>query len=103
MNFTKEQFQALSAWEDNFKTAVDAGWARHPGRYNLRVIYDIYTSATGDRRRFDANCQKCATDLLADCGRLYFQDKAARTEVEVSEAVPVKKVKVKVKTTKKGN
>ena len=108
MRFTEEQLNTLSAWEDNFRTAVNAQWARNPGKSGLRVIYDIYTSATGDQRRFNDNCNHCILSLLQDCGRIYFQDKqelalrnipAKAVEVSQEAADPVKKVEVK--TTKK--
>ncbi len=107
MKFTEEQLKTLSAWEDNFRTATQARWARNPGRSNLRVIYDIYTSTTGDKRRFNDNCQHCILSLLRDCGRIYFADKEelARRQVEISQEVaePVEKVEVKTarKTTRK--
>ena len=72
------------------------------------MIYDIYTTATGDRRRFSDNCNHCILSLLTDCGRLYFQDiteaaitKESTREVKVSQeaAKPVRKARVK--TTKK--
>lgn len=105
MTFTDEQLTTLSAWEDNFRTAVNAQWARNPGRSGLKVIYDIFTSVTGDTRRFNDNCNHCILSLLQDCGRIYFQDKqelALRAiptkEVKVSqdEKQVVKRVKVKV-------
>lgn len=108
MRFTEQQLKDLSPWEDNFRTAVNAQWARNPGRSGLKVIYDIFTSVTGDTRRFNDNCNHCILSLLQDCGRIYFQDKqelalrAIPTKaVEVSQeaAEPVKKVAVK--TTKK--
>ena len=108
MTFTTEQLKTLSAWEENFRTAVRAQWARNPGRSGLRVIYDIYTTATGDRRRFSDNCNHCILSLLTDCGRLYFQDiteselaKIPTKAVQVSQeaAKPVRKARVK--TTKK--
>lgn len=108
MTFTKEQIKTLSAWEDNFRTAIRAKWARNPGRSALRVIYDIYTSATGDRRRFSDNCSTCILSLLQDCGKLYFQDsdelnrmESSSRGVEVSQeaAKPVRKARIK--TTKK--
>lgn len=113
MRFTEEQLKDLSPWEDNFRTAVNAQWARNPGRSGLKVIYDIFTSVTGDTRRFNDNCNHCILSLLQDCGRIYFQDKqelalrAIPTKaVEVSQeaAEPVKKVAVKTskkRTTKK--
>ena len=82
MRFTEEQLNTLSAWEDNFRTAVNAQWARNPGRDGLRVIYDIYTSVTGDQRRFNDNCNHCILSLLQDCGRIYFQDKEEQKAVK---------------------
>ena len=107
MTFTTEQLKALSAWEENFRTAVKAKWARNPGRTALRTIYDIYTSATGDRRRFSDNCSTCILNLLTDCGKLYFEDiLSASVEDKTSKAVKVSEKagkvarKVSVKTTK---
>ena len=108
MTFTKEQLKTLSAWEENFRTAVNAQWARNPGRSGLRTIYDIYTSATGDRRRFSDNCSHCILSLLTDCGKLYFQDilelavdKVPTREVKVSQEEKQAVRKARVKTTKK--
>ena len=72
------------------------------------MIYDIYTSATGDRRRFSDNCSTCILSLLTDCGRLYFQDikeaamtKESTKEVKVSQEEKQVVRKARVKTTKK--
>ena len=72
------------------------------------MIYDIYTSATGDRRIFSDNCSTCILSLLTDCGRLYFQDiteaamnKESTREVKVSREAKQVVRKARVKTTKK--
>lgn len=107
MTFTTEQLQTLSQWEDNFRTAVRARWARNPGRSALRVIYDIYTAATGDQRRFSDNCSTCILSLLTDCGNAYFKDitekAVTNTKVEVKVSQEEKQVvrKARIKTTKK--
>ena len=108
MTFTKEQLQTLSAWEENFRTAIKAKWARNPGRTALRVIYDIFTQATGDRRRFSDNCSTCILNLLTDCGKLYFEDTFGTTvdnpsakEVKVSQEAKETVRKARVKTTKR--
>lgn len=114
MKFTEEQFKALSAYEQKFHTAIIADWCRHPGLSGLRLIYDIYTTVTGDQRRFSDNCQHCIVSLMRDCGRLYFADKeeimtreaaiAAENDkkaVELSEQAAGTKEKVEVKTAKK--
>ena len=112
MTFTKEQIETLSAWEENFRTAVRAQWARNPGRSGLKVIYDIFTSATGDRRRFSDNCSHCILSLLHDCGELYYRDveEMARNAAESKEKTKVvglsterkKVVRKAVKTASKG-
>ena len=108
MTFTTDQLETLSQWEENFRTAVRARWARNPGRSGLRVIYDIYTSATGDNRRFSDNCNHCILSLLTDCGRIYFQDtteaamnKESTKDVKVSQEAKQVVRKARVKTTKK--
>ena len=105
MVFNEEQLKTLSAWEDNFRTAVKAQWARNPGSKGLRVIYDIYTSATKDQRRFNDNCNHCILSLLQDCGKVYFQDleelKSTTKEVKVSQEAKEVVKKAKVKTAKK--
>ena len=108
MTFTEQQLKDLSPWEDNFRTAVNAQWARNPGRSGLKVIYDIYTAATGDTRRFNDNCNHCILSLLQDCGRIYFQDinelamrKESTREVKVSQEEREVARQVSVKTTRK--
>lgn len=108
MKFTTEQLNTLSAWEDNFRTAVMAQWARNPGSKALRVIWQIYTSATGDQRRFSDNCNTCILHLLQDCGKVYFQDKeelamreSSAKEVKVSQEAKEVVKKARVRTTRK--
>lgn len=116
MRFTEEQLKTLSNWEENFRTAVNAQWARNPGSNALRTIYDIYTSVTGDKRRFSDNCQHCILSLLTDCGRIYLQDtielatrkanpnvkvEFPNREVKVSQEEKQVVKKARVRTTKK--
>ena len=72
------------------------------------MIYDIFTQATGDRRRFSDNCSTCILNLLADCGKLYFEDTSRASvgnmstkDVKVSQEAKETVRKAKVKTTKK--
>ena len=101
MTFTKEQIETLSAWEENFRTAVKARWARNPGRTALRVIYDIYTAATGDRRRFSDNCSDCILSLLHDCGEIYYRDveEMARMAAESKDKAKVVELSTGTKKT----
>lgn len=101
MTFSEEQIQILSQWEENFRTAIKAKWARNPGRTALKTIWEIFTKATGDSRRFNDNCSHCILSLLHDCGSIYYKDveEMAKKEVAVSEA-PAKPVRKAVKTKK---
>ena len=107
MTFTTEQLNTLSQWEEQFRTAVNAQWARNPGRSAIKVIYDIYSAATGDRRRFSDNCNHCILSLLTDCGKAYFADlkekavSASTREVKVSQEEKQVVKRAKVRTTKK--
>lgn len=108
MKFTEEQLNAMAPWEENMRIAVEAQWARNPGTQGLRVIWENFTKATGDKRRFNDNCNHCIFSLLVDCGKIYFQDKAelearkaATKAVEVSQTPKEVVKKAKVKTAKK--
>lgn len=108
MKLTKEQINTLSQWEEHFRTAVNKRWSRNPGRSALLVIWETYTKATGDRRRFSDNCSNCILSLLQDCGKVYFQDleelkmrKSTTKEVKVSQEAKEVVKKAKVKTAKK--
>lgn len=74
MTFSEEQILILSQWEENFRTAIKAQWARNPGRTALKTIWEIFTKATGDSRRFNDNCSHCILSLLHDCGEKYYKD-----------------------------
>ena len=72
------------------------------------MIYDIFTQATGDRRRFSDNCSTCILNLLTDCGKLYFEDISRASvdnlptkDVKVSQEAKETVRKAKVKTIKK--
>ena len=72
------------------------------------MIYDIFTQATGDRRRFSDNCSTCILNLLTDCGKLYFEDTLRSSvdnlptkDVKVSQEAKETVRKAKVKTIKK--
>ena len=72
------------------------------------MIYDIFTQATGDRRRFSDNCSTCILNLLTDCGKLYFEDTSRASvdnlptkDVKVSQEAKETVRKAKVKTINK--
>lgn len=106
MRLTDEQFQILSQYETQFRTAVKARWARFPGTAALHEIHRIQFEVTKKKTALNTSCSTCVLRLLTDMGHIYFADKAEREEtnrVQVSdEQIPVQE-KVEVKTeTKRG-
>ena len=106
MKLTDEQFQTLSKYETQFRTAVKARWARFPGTAALHEIHRIQFEVTKRKTALNTSCSTCALRLLTEMGHIYFADKAEREEtnrVQVSdEQIPVQE-KVEVKTeTKRG-
>ena len=75
MTFDKETYNYLAQFDDNFRTAIDSRWARHPGHHNLIRMARIYEVTTGQERHVNTSCQSCVLDFLRDLGRLYFADK----------------------------
>lgn len=103
MTFTDEQYNALSKYEQHFDTAVHASWSRYPGSAALDEIHSIYCSVTGDKRQNNKSCQSCIMNLLKDCGKLFYADKALRAKKEVKvEEIPTIQEKVSIKTGKRG-
>lgn len=101
--FNEEQITTLSQWDYNFNTAVNARYVSTPGRYALQTIYDLFTSVTGDTRRFSDNCNTCIFNLMHDCGVLYFKSKEAIIEEKNRKAFVELTQKEAKKTRKKVN
>lgn len=78
MTFDKATYDYLAQFDDQFRTARDSRWARHPGHYNLIRMARIYSDATGQDRHVNTSCQSCVLGFLTDLGRLYFADKEER-------------------------
>lgn len=100
MKLTDEQFQTLSQYETQFRTAVKARWARFPGTAALHVIHGIQYEVTKRKTALNTSCSTCILRLLTEMGHIYFADKAEREQnrVQVSdEQIPVQE-KVEVKT-----
>lgn len=118
MKLSNEQMESLAPYERHFKTAIEAGWSRHPGSSALDLMNDIYTQVTGIRQRLNRGCSSCIMNLIKDVGAIYFADLKERAykeetaelaeaerlavKVEDTDAEPVKaEVKVKRKYTRK--
>lgn len=81
---TDRDFNYLSQYEDNLRTAVRSGWARNPGRSALQGIYDI-VHETEQLPRFNPGCASCVLSILQKAGKLYFAEKERR-EAEAKKA-----------------
>lgn len=114
MKLTKEQFEALAPYEENFRTAnrsETSGWSRHPGSAALDLMQRIYTNAVGPRPRLNKSCSHCILSLIRDMGRIWLSDQAEhiaaendRKAVELSkEEATVKKAVVKTTKRKTAN
>ncbi len=103
MRLTDEQFQTLSKYESQMRTAVKSRWARFPGTAALHQIHQIQMQVLGKKTTLNTSCSTCALRLLTEMGNIYFADKAEREERNrvdvIQDDVPVQE-KVEVKTDK---
>lgn len=88
---TNEQFQALAPYERHYKTAIEIGFTRYPGRAAIDTMYNIYKGVTGSRIRLNASCGTCVLHLVQDVGKLYFKEKEVREAKEKKKATKKKK------------
>lgn len=96
-HYTTEQMAALSAYESEFRRAIDHNYARIPNRECLDLIRDAYMKAAG-LRTYPRNwgCTACCIQLLKDAGRLYFAD----LDAQAAEAIAAANDKAAAEATK---
>ena len=106
MRLTDKQFQTLSQYETQFRTAVKARWARFPGSAALHQIHKIQREVTGRATSLNTSCSTCVLRLLTEMGNIYFAAKAERESQRKVDVIPdevTTQEKVEVKTqTKRG-
>lgn len=78
--FTKEELDALSAYEQNFRTAVYQNYARNIGRQAQEEIRKTYEDALGKPYSPNGSCSHCLFNMLKLVGKKYFEDKEAYIE-----------------------
>lgn len=103
MKLSKEQFDALKPYEENFRTMANAQWSRHPGRAGIETMVDIRDQVTGrnEKNRFRSSCRDCVMRLIKEVGAIYLEDLKERNRIEVGEIRERKEaVKMDVKTQK---
>lgn len=102
MTFDNDTYAYLTQFEDNFRTAINSRWSRHPGHQNLRRMGEIYNHVTGTQRNVNTSCQACVLSFLTDIGKLYYADKAEReAAAEKPKKAAPKKKPAEGKSTKK--
>lgn len=101
MTLTDEQYQILSKYETQFRTAVKAKWARFPGTAAMQEIHRIQMEVTKRKITLNTSCATCVLRMLTEMGHIFFADKAERErvrQVTVEDIqIPVQE-KVEVKT-----
>lgn len=96
---TLEQLSFLSKYEDNIKTAVEAGWARQRPDGADKKMVAILEYVTGKKYPFHSGCGQCEIQLLRDIAKVYFPAKEA-THLEAP--IPAKKDKAVAKLAEEG-
>ena len=106
MKLTDNQYETLSAYETQLRTAVRSRWARFPGTSAMVKIHKIHNEVFKKKTVLNSSCSSCVLRLLTEVGTVYFADKAEREQkrVQVSEEqIPVlEKVEVKTDKPKRG-
>lgn len=74
--FTPEDMQTLSQWEDNMRTAIQSRYLRNVGRAAVQVIAEIWARKLGVAKiAVNDSCPACVLDLLQRVGKAYFEQK----------------------------
>lgn len=104
MNYTDQQFNDLSPYEDNFRTAVEGSWTRRVPLLGQHLILKIYQDASKMRFPFNSGCGTCLVNLLQRAGRLYFDDKREReaNKAALAAAIVAEKERAAEKTAEPG-
>lgn len=114
MRLTDEQYEMLSAYETQLRTAVRSRWARFPGTSAMVKIHKIHNEVFKRKTVLNSSCSSCVLRLLTEVGTVYFADKAERfadkaereqvnrVQVEDKELPVQEKVEVKTDKPKRG-
>ena len=105
MRLTDEQYEILSAYETQLRTAVRSRWARFPGISAMVKIHKIHNEVFKRKTVLNSSCSSCVLRLLTEVGTVYFADKAERdnrVQVEDKELPVQEKVEVKTDKPKRG-
>jgi hypothetical protein len=106
MRLTNEQFEQMSKYETQFRTAINSKWARIPSTAALYQMHHLLSDITGRKTHLNTSCSSCVLRLLTEMGQIYFADKTQRGHSprvqEIGKDIPVQeKVEVKTKRPRK--
>lgn len=88
MKLTDEQFNALSPYAEEFRSATEHNFVRNnPGSKTLDALREIYMTVTGVRH-YSRNwgCGACVVDLFKDLGFIYLADADERSAAALEAA-----------------
>lgn len=86
MIFSEQTFEALSAYETQYRTAINGDWCSNPGRAALALMHAELERIDKRQSRMNYNCSTCVLTTVKRIGRLYFADKAEREAKLAAEA-----------------
>lgn len=72
--FTKEQLNVLSQWEDRLYSAYNSKFYRNISSKSLDTIKGVYEEASGEPVNANWSCNHCILAFLAEVGKKYFED-----------------------------
>ena len=75
----------LRPYEEYFRTAVRADYARNPGAAALGRMETIYMEISGSGTRVNKGCGRCILRLMKDLGALYFAYKERKEARRLSK------------------
>lgn len=75
MNYSKEDYEFLSNFEAQFKSAINSHFVRMDNRITLAKLDTIYNKVFGKKSNLLGGCNRCVVDSITKLGNLYYKDK----------------------------
>ena len=78
---SKDDMNALSFYEDAFKTAIENEYYRGMTSGVLNKLNDIFERVTGVRHKGSWSCPHCTIRFIQQLGKIYFDEKKRLKEL----------------------
>lgn len=87
MNYSKEDYEYLSAFKPQFNSAIKSHFVRMDNRVTLAAMDAIYVKVFGRSSNILGGCMRCVCDAVAKLGQKFYEDEAeyAKKENEAQE------------------